>query len=275
MCGITAFFARESVPDIKVIDQLFTGAENRGIDGFGYVWIKVCHDGKRHIADVKRFAEPYSEVREHVLNEFDGKMKIGDLIIGIARAAPETEPMTDVNELERTLQPILDRQNSNIVVHNGAVSNSILQNLKVSCAEFDKYHFHTDIDSEAILASYMIHGKNIKYTMEFLSGGFASIMYDEEKDMMYAITDFKPIAQAYIKGLGFFLHSDNDVLGEIICDATGCRKDGVCMWENFFHHYLSGPTIREIDLQSGFVKKIKYSPRYRTQKWDSNFGGIS
>ena len=110
----------------------------------------------------------------------------------------------------------------------------------------------------------------MKDAMEYLSGGFASIVYDQHKDMLYTIVDFKPLAHAYVKGLGFFLHSDVDCLRELIYDYTGCNRDGEFVWESWYGHYLS-PGIREIDLQSGFMRKVKYSPRFITPTWDSNF----
>jgi hypothetical protein len=58
--------------------------------------------------------------------------------------------------------------------------------------------------------------------------------------MLYVVNDFKPIAHGYVRGLGFFLHSDNDALGEVIQSITGCTRDGVAMWETWYHHYLSG-----------------------------------
>jgi len=140
----------------------------------------------------------------------------------------------------------------------------------MALAKEQGYEKSTDIDSEAIIASYLVHGRNMKDAMEYLSGGFASIMYDEQKDMVYVINDFKPIAHGYVKGLGFILHSDNEAIGEVIQDITSCNRDGIAMWENYYHHYLSGGRIKEIDLQCGFIRNIKYSPRYMTQGWDSN-----
>jgi asparagine synthetase B (glutamine-hydrolysing) len=273
MCGIAAFFARESIPDFSVLDKLFRWTEKRGQDGCGFAWIRNTKNKKREIHLVGKDPGLYSQdnlVKKTIESVVYPNMVIGDVLIFISRAAPETETETDVNRIEQTLQPIIDKENGLVVVHNGAVSNSILQSLK-NVADGIPYKFKTDIDSEAIIASYLVHQRNAKSCFEYLSGGFAVIMYDEKKDMLYVVNDFKPIAHAYVKGVGFFLHSDNDCLGEIIHDMTGCSRDGVFLWESWYHHYLEGGSVKEIDLQSGYMRKTKYSPRYIIgNRWDSN-----
>lgn len=276
MCGITAFFCRESSIDYKHLDTLFSWTEKRGQDGFGYVLIKKDpEDGRRKIFSVFKNHLKYSECKKLVkqaLIDVDGGVNIGDLIIAISRAAPETEGKTDQTNLAETMQPIVRKDHGLALVHNGAVSNKVYKFLKDMNP--DTYKFETTIDSEAILSAYVSKNRNMKDAFEILSGGFATIIYDEHKDMLYVVNDFKPIAHGYVRGVGFFLHSDNDALGEVIQNITSCTRDGVAMWETFYHHYLSGGRIKEIDLDSGFMRNIKYSPRFITQQWDSNFGII-
>ena len=227
MCGIAAFFARESAISYNHLDTLFSWSEKRGKDGFGFVMIRKDDQGHRQIFSEYRNSKPYSECKDEVKKSIEmvNGIQLGDLIIAISRAAPETEGKTDSADLISSMQPIYSEDHDLVVVHNGAVSNSILQNLKNTSDVFG-YKFHTNIDSEAILAAYVLKQRNMKDAMELLSGGFAAIMYDERKDMMYTIVDFKPLAHAYIKGLGFLLHSDVGCLREIIYNYTGCNRDG-------------------------------------------------
>jgi hypothetical protein len=51
-------------------------------------------------------------------------------------------------------------------------------------------------------------------------------------------------------------------------------KDGVNIWENFYHHFLSGGAIRQIDLDSGMMIKQAYTPRYITPTFDTIKGVI-
>lgn len=260
MCGITGYFARESSPDAEMLHTLFQWGEKRGTDGFGLVLVKRS----RHAMAWKKWTETYTECQFDVM-EFLAKhqIKVGDLILAISRAAPEQEPPTTT----KNMQPIVAPDNGCVLVHNGSVSNMIYE--KIKCLNKD-YKWTTQIDSEAIVSAYDHFEYNIKKAMEFISGGVAALMYDETKDCLYVITDFKPIAHGYIRGQGYILASDNDAIGDVIQRLTGCIRDGICLWEDWYHHYLSGGRIKEIDLDSGFVKNIKYSPRFITQSWDSN-----
>lgn len=261
MCGIATFFARESVPDYKHLDTLFEWSEKRGGDGFG-LYIDN-RDGSPSVTF--HCVDPYSKCKDVVKKTVRQHIKVGSLIIVISRAAPETEIQTS----KQNLQPIIN--NDCVVAHNGAVSNKIHLELKEWANDSKDYQFYTEIDSEAIIAAYVRFERNMKDAMEYLSGGFAAIFYDKIKDMLYTVNDFKPIAHGYVKGLGFFLASDNDALREVIFDYTGCSRDGVNMWECYYAHYLSGGRIKQIDLQSGFIQNIKYSPRYIIgDRWDSN-----
>lgn len=263
MCGISAFFARESIPDFSVIDKLFSDMQKRGSDGFGCTWIRNIN-GKRTIdltyRNVKNYSDP--ECKKKIKDEIYPQLKIGDILIGIQRASPETESATDVNRIEKTLQPVVNKNHGLVIVHNGAVSRRIDDELRSWSIKTREYKFKTDIDSEAILCSIVKYQRNLKNAFEYLSGGFAVIGFDEQKDSLFVANDHMQIAHGYIRGIGFFLHSDCDTIGKIIQDVTGMNRDGVFIWESHYHHFLDGHAIREIDLQSGFMKKIKYNPRY-------------
>lgn len=263
MCGITGFWARESIPEYKYIDRLFLGAEQRGQDGFGCIIIRNNAFNPWQLTEqrtlrkefVYRSEKPYSEIRDEFKVWFDRiNPSVGSVILGIARAAPETEVITDKANLHDTMQPIVE--NGIALIHNGAVSRRVYNELK------DSYEYKTKIDSEAIIAAYIKFKRDPVKAFEYLSGGFATIFYDSVKDMLYVVNDHMPIAHGYLKGVGFFLHSDVDVIRSIIFDMTGCRKDGVCVWEMYYAHYLDGGAVRQIDLDSGFMCKMKYTPRY-------------
>ncbi len=259
MCGIAAFVARESIPDETILTKLLESTERRGTDGFGVVIVN------RHKIKVYKTLDLYTSKLADVMEFVNDNLKIGDILIAISRAAPETEPSSSY----KNLQPIVNKELGLALVHNGAVSNNIYEEIK-NRSDND-YTYISDIDSEAILSAYTFFGKNIKTTCQYLSGGFASIMYDQQQHQLYYWTDHKPLAQAYIRGIGYFLASDNDVLGDIIEDVTGCKRDGICLWEDWYHHYISGHRIKKLDIDSGFITNIKYSPRYVTQNWDSNY----
>jgi len=254
MCGLATFFARESVPDWEALDTLFSYTERRGQDGFG-IYLNN-RDGSGPV--IMRFPGKYSDHREEI-KAIRPMMKIGSIVIAISRAAPETEAATtDVNKI----QPIRNDEHKIVVAHNGAVSNKIHRELQDWAKTSGEYEFGTEIDSESILAAYIQKHKNVKDMMQYLSGGFAAIMYDEEQDVLNVINDHMQIAHGYIKGIGFFLSSELECLDKIIYDNLGVNRDGVNIWEMYYHHYLGGGYIRQVDLQSGFMRKVKYTPRY-------------
>jgi glucosamine 6-phosphate synthetase-like amidotransferase/phosphosugar isomerase protein len=272
MCGIFAAYSRESKFDLQYIDTLFASAEKRGQDGCGYVLIKKNPiTKKREIIDTYRNVKSYSNCKDDIELNLKNKHggEIGDLILGICRAAPESEPATDPDKIVETLQPIVNQEHRLAVIHNGAVSNKIHQELK-DWTSGGEYTFNTQIDSESIIASYIKHQKHIVNTMEYLSGGFSVLLFDEQQDRLYMINDFKPLSWGYVRGLGLMIHSNLDPIEKVTYDVTNCSRCGIALWEDFYFHPISGPRVQSIDLQSGFVRKQKYSPRYLTQTWDSN-----
>ena len=197
MCGIVCYWAMESVLTRHQYDQLFTGAEFRGQDGFG-VTIKG-----QAIKSLKVLG-PYSSERNNVLDFVEQFMGVGDILIASCRATPETERYTTME----MLQPIEAGNPVNIILsHNGGVTDSVKDSI-----DFD---YQTNIDSEAIIAAYLQFGCNMKNAMEFLSGSFAFVMLDINKNKLYGVTSFNPLAHMYIKGYGYFYHSDNEVLGQV------------------------------------------------------------
>ena len=263
MCGISMFFARESKPDYEIIEPLFKWSEKRGTDGFGISIIKRSEPVRK--ITTYRSIYPYStckgEVKSFVKVNFDK----GDLLLSNARAAPEQEPPTT----ETNMQPIVN--DGVVVVHNGSVSNFVCVDLKNWSNNTGKFKFNTQIDSEAIIAEYIRQDKNIKDTCEHLSGGFAAILYDIALDRVYYWTDFKPLAHMAIRGIGYGLSSSNDCLTEIINSVCDCTRNGEAIWEDFYNHYLRGQRIKSLDLDSGFIRNIKFSPRFVTQNFDTNF----
>lgn len=277
MCGIAGMFDRGSSFSLRYRDMIAQSTEKRGQDGFGVV--HICRSRPNLILEKKyrifKSEKPYSELTKTEDAKWDlwrrilygGESMIPtykDLTLIISRAAPETECATDSLNLDKTLQPIINWDEELVLIHNGAISNRIRDQLGHS------YTYKTNIDSEAIIASYLRFGRNIKDAMEFICGGVAALLYDGKKDVLYAINDFKPLAVGYLRGQGLILNSIKEDIDAVIEDQFDVKRNGVCCWESFYSNYLPGGFIHEIDLQSGFIKDIQYSPRYMTNVWDSN-----
>lgn len=275
MCGIAGMFDRGSSFGARVRDMIAKQTEKRGQNGFGLVHIRRSIPNATQKYTIFRSEKNYSELTDtdekkwtFWRNQLSYAGSIvstrGDLTLMISRASPETECQTDANNLEKTLQPIVNLHEDIVLVHNGAISNKIRDQLGKT------YEYQTDIDSEAIIAAYLKFGRNIKDAMEFICGGVAALMYDGKKDVLYAINDFKPLAVGYLRGDGLILSSTKESIDEVIEEKYDVKRNGICCWESFYSNYLPGGFIHEIDLQSGFISDIQYSPRYMTNVWDSN-----
>lgn len=274
MCGIAGMFDRESSFSLRVRDFMARSTEKRGKDGFGCVHIDRNYNEPNKKYNIFKSDLPYSKLTENeddkwnlwkrILYSNDITSTRGCLTLMISRAAPETEGVTDASDLESTMQPIIDYDNDLVLIHNGAISNKIHDQLS------NGYKYHTNIDSEAIIAAYVRFGRNIKDAMEFICGGVAALLYDGKKDVLYMINDFKPIAVGYMRGDGLLINSIKEDIDECISEKYDIKRNGVCCWESFYSNYLPGNYIHEIDLQSGIISDIPYSPRYMTNVWDSN-----
>lgn len=234
-------------------DILLSGASLRGEDGVG---VSVITDS---VVLTKKWIGTYKSQKEEILDFVFSNMSLNSILLVNCRATPETELTTSIE----MLQPIIN--DNMVLVHNGGVTDIIHQEL-----ESKEYEFITSIDSECILQAYKKYGYNIKNTMEYLVGSFAFVLVDLKKNKIYAVTSFNPLAHMYIRGYGYFLHSDNECLGQILESLTGQTQDGVNVWESWYHHYLDGYTIIETDLQSGFQFKQNYEPRFLHPVWNKN-----
>jgi 7-cyano-7-deazaguanine synthase len=253
MCGIGCYWARESILSREEYDKMLEGASKRGQDGIGVAIINP--DGTTWF---KRVVGNYKDHRDDVLSYIISNLELGGVLLFSSRATPETEKQTTDTSM---IQPVVYHEL--FLVHNGGITDSIVKELKKN------RQFYTQIDSESIIHAYLKYGKNLKEAVEYLVGSWAFIMLDMRKKKLYSCTSFNPLAHMYIKGYGNFLHSDLDTLTEILHNLTGQTKDGVNVWENWYHHYIDGYTIVETDLDSGFQHHIKYTPRFLHPVWDS------
>jgi len=259
ICGIVTYWARESILTMEEYDILLEGASKRGNDGVG-VTIWNSYDSPL----TKKWVGPYEENKYEILAFICKNVQLHSVLFAICRATPETEKATTVD----MLQPIVDEDEGLMLIHNGGVTDSMRDEVQ--------YNFKTEIDSEMILAFYMRTGRNMQLCMEEISGSFAFVLLDAAKRKLYAVTSFNPLAHMYIRGYGYFLHSDSECLAVVLKELTGQTQDGVNVWESWYRHYISNFTILETDLESGFQFKQSYNPRFLHPIWDSleEKGGI-
>jgi 7-cyano-7-deazaguanine synthase in queuosine biosynthesis len=261
MCGITGVWAIESIPDESMIEVLLKYGELRGTDSFGYS-IYNCEPFRR-IFENKMLGTERVDISA---NNIVRHMKKGSILIGNHRAIPETE---ELSLTDNNIQPITDPYDYTYKLalsHNGSVSSRIVGEFKLSSA----FQSFTDIDSEAILFAYLKNNRNMKKTMEYLSGGFAFIMLDGEKRKLYSVCTHNPLYCGYIRGLGMIFSSFKEAIYEVISLAKGTRieRQNISVWEDYYVRELPEYTIVEFDIDSKLINETKFIPRYIHPNYD-------
>lgn len=265
MCGISGYFATEEKPSISVICDLLNHGKLRGTDAFGYTVVSRLNNSY-YINDSKK-SKSVDNSLEHAIHISD-KMSVGSVVLSNHRAAPETE--TESKD-DNSIQPIIDRERGIILVHNGAVSNSVYNDLRKRNVD-SRYPKVSDIDSEAIIWAYAEKGRNMKLAMEYLSGGFAFLMIDLYKKKLYAVCTHNPLYCGYVRGHGLFFSSLKEGCYSVVSNIKGLplNKMNISHWEDYYVRELPGNTITEFDLNSTMVNEIKFEPRYITPVYDTN-----
>ena len=258
MCGISGYWCREEVPSANVIFNLLKYGELRGSDAFGYAVIGE-EDNYFDVIDSDKFVGT-GDLTE-ISQSISKGLNIGDVMIANHRAAPETE-CSSIDS--RSIQPIIDNTNNITLVHNGSVSKFVYDSLKERAEPVSK------IDSEAIIWSYLHHGRNMKRAMEYLSGGFAFIMIDGTKHKMYVVVTHNPMYAGYVRGHGMFFSSTQEAVFKTISNLKGSsiERNNVAVWEDYYCQEIPANTIVEIDMQSGMRNETSFIPRYIHPNWD-------
>jgi len=243
MCGIVGAWAKEDHIPFSVVDTLFKFNEKRGRDGFGYSKINLnTNDIKTRKSAFAYSNSIFAQI------ELDSLPK-NHLLLGICRAKPETEVETREEDLERTMQPIV-RDNC-IVVHNGSINTYY-----DDCESWKQ----TDIDSECIIYQYIKRG--FPKFVEHIPGGFSFLLYDKHKKSLIVGTNHMPLYHMYIKGVGYFVSSVKEALDEILNYYFSLKHDSMNVWEAWYHTEVEAFSVREIDLDSGMIKKFDFKPLY-------------
>jgi 7-cyano-7-deazaguanine synthase in queuosine biosynthesis len=250
MCGIAFFWAKEGTLEREEIRRLFEGAAKRGGDGFGY---SILSPTKKQTTLDEKVMD--SKVWDTHISDIERNLKVGDMLFIAFRATPETE----LESSPQMLQPLIHLDPPFVLIHNGGVTETEINNLKGITLPFS---WETKIDSEAILANYMNYNGNMKDCMEDLSGSFSFVLLDVEKGKLFSVSSFLPLAHMYIKGVGYYLHSSLETLEQIQFERTGFTKGEKAVWHHWYAHYLEGYQIIETDIESGLQKSCNYRPKF-------------
>jgi len=240
VCGIGLYWAREKI-SYDTIEKMMEWTERRGTDALGMAIINPKNDRVRQFFSLNLYPSTKTQVKNFLMN-----LGVGSILLWNNRA----KPMTEVESTDlQSVQPIRYIDEKLVLVHNGVVANE--DDLK----KFG-YPKRTKIDSEYFLHAYLKYGRNSKLAVETVVGGSAYILWDGLRERLILIKDFKPLATAYKKGVGFFAMSDIEGFKEIF------QHEVKAVWEDFYYGELDPYVIDEIDINTGLIDRFNFQPNY-------------
>jgi len=236
MCGIGLIWFRESV-DKTLIHQMASSIEKRGTHSFGLYVQKRGGGGLSF-----KVLGPYTKsTLPTTVN--DMALDVGSVVLMCARA----KPMTEVASTSlSSIPPIIYRDEGLILAHNGCVANEDDLGFKP----------RTTLDSERWLYRYLNNGRNARDTMSQMVGGGAYLVIDNEREVIIAARDFKPLGKAYIRGVGYMIQSDYEEFGNLLGEMD------INVWEDFYWSSFDPYSVNEIDLRSGMIRKRQFEPTF-------------
>lgn len=234
MAGIAAYFARESVPSYTDIMRSMINA---------YLTYRMTQNVNAVVvkkdSTVIEWNYDYKELDridfDSVFKEFYNNVDVGDLII------------IGVNKEIK-----YDSENKFIIANDSS-----------NCRTFNK---NNESAIEYLSKLYIDCKRDMKRTLEECDQCDINLIACDVKKMnLMTANDGHcglQMCHAYIKGVGFMLHENMVCLRNIIHDFTDCSQDAVNLWETWYGHPLEAEVIRETDLESGSMRKIKFNPKW-------------
>lgn len=235
MAGIAAYFARESVPSYTDIMRPMINA---------YLTYKMTQNINAVVikkdSNIIEWDYDYKELDrgdfDSAFKEFyNNNVDVGDLIIiGVGK------------EIK------YDSENKFIISNDSS-----------NCRTFNK---NNESAIEYLSKLYIDCKRDMKRTLEECDQCDINLIACDIKKMnLMTANDGHcglQMCHAYIKGVGFMLHENMVCLRNIIHDFTDCSQDAVNLWETWYGHPLEAEVIRETDLESGAMRKIKFNPKW-------------
>lgn len=239
MAGIAAFFARESVPEFeKIMKPMIDAYITHTSCDFDGVIINPDKDSV-NTYDCQKVQSMGDNRYEEIKNFYDDNMKRGSLLLfGI------DHELCWCGDIECNDYVVVLNHSSN----KFAIGNQLITAQHIANNYYDKFQ------------------KNMKKTLEDTVETDINILaYDSAKKFLMSANDGHQglqMCHAYVKGYGFMLHENMVCLRNIIHEFTACSEDACNMWETWYGHPLESEVIRESDLISGNMRKIKFNPKY-------------
>lgn len=166
-----------------------------------------------------------------------------------------------VDRDSRAHQPLTDAEAGVTVAHVGEIYN-----YRALRAEFARYAFRTESDTEVILASYVLHGLG---GLAKLKGMFAFAIVDERAERAFIARDAvgkKPLLIARWGGTVYFGTSARAMLAAYGSPVAPDRSCAQFYWENEFPKPGAGPLDGVEHLLPGEVAEFAFDGRLLSRR---------
>ena len=161
-----------------------------------YCWISF-----KNSLNADKYLKKMVSSMAHRGPDADGFFNDNNIGIGHRRLS-----IIDLNE--RSNQPLYSNDGRYLIVFNGEIYNY----KKLKSKIIDKYDFKTDSDTEVLLASYIVYGKNF---INELNGCFAFAIYDKIDKKLFISRDrlgIKPFYFYYDENIFVFSSEIRSIL---------------------------------------------------------------
>ena len=181
MCGIAGIFSCNQNVRFEWIVKITNALKHRGPDDEGYLAVDT------KTKDINPLAGADSKVK---YSRIEGFNKDVDMFFGHRRLS-----ILDPSLLGH--QPMSNNDKTLWIIHNGEIYNYI--ELREELKSLG-YNFHTNTDTEVILAAYEKWGESC---LDRLNGMWAFVIYDKRKNMLFGARD-----RTGVKPLYYYLDSN-------------------------------------------------------------------
>ncbi|MGP8217635.1 MAG: asparagine synthase (glutamine-hydrolyzing) [Bacteroidia bacterium] len=259
MCGI-AGIVKFNGPDIdmgSIVQRMNNTIKHRGPDGEGYLIIKGNNEETAFGEDT-----PQSIIESGILHKPWRALKMneaGDAILAHRR-------LSIIDVQPTGYQPMCNLDKSLWIVHNGEIYNYV--ELREELLK-EGYKFHTNSDTEVILAAYAEWGTDC---VNHFNGMWAFVIYDKEKKLMFASRDrfgVKPFYYIHNNSYFAFASEQKALLASTLVDFkpngsaifdywlfSTMEKEEEGMFYGIFE--LSPSHNLTVNCHTGEIKKWKY-----------------
>lgn len=171
-------------------------------------------------------------------------------------------------------QPFLSSDKRYVIVYNGELYNFRELKLELQRAQYGTgqvpYIFHTNTDTEVILAAYMRWGKDC---LRHFNGMFAFAIWDTQEKTLFVVRDrlgVKPLYYSFMNGRFIFASEIRAILSSG-CISRKLSREAVAEYMQYQTVHAPNTILEDVKmLMPGYYLEYKEGKLTATQYWNMN-----